>query len=153
MKRFFYFHVGGDSAMRSVPVLAPFVFLAALAAAGFAGPSHAQPVDEPKIRAAFVQADQNGDGYVNVDEYVAYIVYVFGTYDKNGDHFLTPDELPSPEPAHFKSADRNGDGKLSLGEAVAIKMIDYFDIDTNHDGALSIEEILVFERARTSDRS
>jgi len=138
--------------MKSVPVLAPLVFATALAAAGFAGTSHAQPVDEPKIRAAFVTADQNSDGYINVDEYVAYIIDVFRTYDKNGDHYLVPAELPQPDPVRFKSADRNGDGKLSLGEAVAIKMIDYFDIDTNHDGALSIEEILVFERARAAQK-
>jgi len=136
--------------MKSVPILAPLVFATGLAAAGFAGPLLAQPVDEPKIRAAFVVADTNGDGYVNVDEYVAYIIYVFGTYDKDGNHFLVPAELPQPDPERFKSADRNGDGKLSLGEAVAIKMIDYFDIDTNHDGALSIDEILVFERTRAA---
>jgi Ca2+-binding EF-hand superfamily protein len=138
--------------MRSVSVLAPLAAAVALAAGGLAGPSYAQPVDEPKIRAAFVTADQNGDGYVNVDEYVAYIIYAVGTYDKNGDHYLTPDELPYSEPARFKSADRNGDGKLSLGESVAIKMIDYFDVDTNHDGALSIDEILVFERMRAAQR-
>jgi len=138
--------------MKSVSILAPLALATALAATGFAGPSYAQAVDEPKIRAAFVVADTNGDGYVNVDEYIAYIIDVFRTYDENGDHFLVPAELPQPDTARFKSADRNGDGKLSLGEAVAIKMIDYFDIDTNHDGALSIDEILVFERARAAQK-
>jgi len=138
--------------MKSVPILAPLVFATALAAAGLASQAHAQPVDEEKIRAAFIVADANGDGYVNVDEYVAYIIYAVGTLDKNHDHYLVPEELPYSEPERFKSADRNGDGKLSLGEAVAIKMIDYFDIDTNHDGALSIDEILVFEHARAANR-
>lgn len=138
--------------MKLVPTLAPLAFAAALVVAGFAAPSHAQTIDEKGIRAAFVQADQNADGHVNVDEYVAYVILLFGMYDKNGDHFLVPAELPKPEPARFESADRNRDGKLSLGEAVAIKMIDYFDIDTNHDGALSIDEILVFERARAASK-
>jgi len=132
--------------------LAILAISATFVSAGLAGPSHAQALDEAKIRAEFVQADTNSDGYVNVDEYVAYIIYMVGTYDKNGDHFLVPSELPPHDPARFRSADRNGDGKLSLGEAVAIKMIDYFDIDTNHDGALSIDEILVFERARAANR-
>jgi hypothetical protein len=135
--------------MKSTSILRSFTLVAALVAAGFAVSSYAQkPFDEQGIRTAFTQADQNGDGYVNVDEYVAYFIDAFHGYDKNGDHSLVEAELPNSVPERFRSADRNGDGKLSVGEAVAFKMIDYFDIDTNHDGVLSIDEILVFERAR-----
>jgi hypothetical protein len=138
--------------MRSVPILAPLAVAAAIAGSGFAGPSHAQTFDEARIRAEFVQADQNGDDYVDVNEYVADIVDVFRTYEKSGDRYLVPEELHNADPDRFRSADRNGDGKLSVGEAVAFKMLDYFDIDTNHDGVLSIEEILVVERARAAKR-
>ena len=124
--------------------------LAAVAGALLVGPTGAQQHSEADIRAAFAAADRNGDGFVDIDEYVGHIILLFGTHDKNGDRYLTPDELPNHDPARFRMADRDGDGRLSLGEGVAAKVIEYFEIDRNRDGVLSIEEVLVFERARAA---
>ncbi len=114
------------------------------------GTAVAQPVNEAEIRKAFATADVNGDGYLDVNEYVGQVIYIFKAIDANGDGFITVQEWaaynPGYDPARFKAADRNGDGRISLGEAVAVKMIEFFDIDTNRDGVITVEELLVYER-------
>ena len=110
----------------------------------------AQPASPDAVRKAFADADVNKDGVLNIDEYIANVVYVFKQVDRNRDGYITVEEAKAYwvdfRPELFKAADRNGDGKLSVGEAVAAKVIDYFEMDTNHDGVLSIEEVLVYER-------
>ena len=111
----------------------------------------AQSASPDAVRKAFAEADVNNDGALNIDEYIANVVYVFKQVDRNRDGYITVEEAKAYwvdfRPDLFKAADRNGDGKLSLGEAVAAKVIDYFEMDTNHDGVISIEEVLVYERA------
>jgi Ca2+-binding EF-hand superfamily protein len=111
---------------------------------------NAQPANEAEIRKAFATADVNGDGYIDVNEFVAHTIYIFRQMDTNGDGFVTVQEWTSYNPGNaerFKAADRDGDGKLSLGEAVAVKMIEFFDIDRNRDGVITVEELLVYERS------
>lgn len=121
---------------------------AALGAAVLLGPAFAQQaMSQDEIRTAFAAADANGDGYLNVDEFVANNVYLFQQTDTNRDRYLIPAEVPQVSPGRFRNADRDGDGRLSLGEAVAGKMIQFFDLDTSHDGTLSLDEVLDYERS------
>ena len=131
--------------------------LAALAALGVSlliATASAQQASPDVVRKAFAEADVNRDGALNIDEYIANVIYVFRQIDTNRDGFITTQEVMAFTTAHrpelFKAADRNGDGKLSLGEAVAAKVIDFFDMDTNRDGVLSIDEVLAYERALPS---
>ena len=125
--------------------------IAAVGAATLIGSAGAQQVNEVELRKAFAIADVNGDGYIDVNEYVAQVIYIFRQIDVNKDGSITVQEWaaynPGYSPERFKSADRNGDGKISLGEAVGAKMIEFFDIDTNRDGAISVEELIVYERS------
>jgi len=122
-------------------------------AAGIGG-AIAQTASPDAVRKAFAEADVNKDGVLNIDEYIANVVYVFKLVDRNRDGYITVEEAKvywvDFRPELFKAADRNGDGKLSVGEAVAAKVIDYFEMDTNHDGVLSIDEVLVYERTLPS---
>jgi len=124
---------------------------AAIGAALFVAPVGAQQSSQEAVRKAFAAADANGDGYLNIDEYIANVIYVFKDADKKRDGFIVEQEAiaysPQHSPSRFKNADRNGDGKLSVGEAVGAKVIDFFEIDTNRDGVVSIDEVLVYERA------
>jgi hypothetical protein len=101
-----------------------------------------------ELEAAFAEADVNVDGYVDVDEYVAYMVRAFGGLDEDRDGYLVISDVPDVTPEKFASADRNNDGKVSLGEAVGDKMIDYFEIDQNEDGVISLEELIVYEQSK-----
>ena len=125
--------------------------LAAISAGVLIAAASAQQASPDVVRKAFAEADVNRDGVLNIDEYIANVIYVFRQIDTNRDGFITQQEVmvftTTHRPELFKAADRNGDGKLSLGEAVAAKVIDFFDMDTNRDGVLSMDEVLVYERA------
>lgn len=111
--------------------------------------ANAQGAEREKLAAAFAEADNNSDGYVNVDEYVAYMVRAFAGLDKDRNGYLLPTDLPNTPAERFASIDRDGDGRISLGEGVAEKMIDYFAIDTNLNGVFSFEELLAYEENKS----
>lgn len=123
---------------------------AALGIAALVGATYAQPINEEAVRKAFAEADANNDGYLNLDEYVGHVIYVFKRVDTNGDRVVTVEEAIAFNPAHnaanTKQIDRNGDGKLSVGEVAAVKVIDFFEMDTNRDGVVTVEELLIYER-------
>jgi hypothetical protein len=114
-----------------------------------AEPAMAQDTTREKLAAAFEEADSNGDGFINVDEYVAYMVRAFAGLDIDRDGYLAPADVSKTTPERFAQIDRDGDGRISLGEGVAEKMIDYFAIDTDEDGVFSFTELLAYEQKKS----
>lgn len=112
--------------------------------AGFAAAAMAQTT-AARLQEAFAAADADGDGYVDVNEYVAHFVGLYASVDPNRDGVVTQADVPNVDPKRFAAADRDGDGMVSLGEAVAERMILFFDIDTNRDGAIALDELSAFE--------
>jgi len=98
-----------------------------------------------RLQQAFTAADADGDGYVDVNEYVAHFVGLYASVDDDRDGAVALADVPRVDPARFAAADRDGDGMVSLGEAVAERMILFFDIDANRDGAISLDELTAFE--------
>ncbi len=111
--------------------------------------SAATATDE-EISAAFNEADLNGDGVLEIDEYVAYMVNLFASLDKDRDGFLLMAEFPETPPERFQLFDRNGDNKISLGEGVGGKVVEFFDADVNDDGVMSLTELLDLERMKAA---
>lgn len=116
------------------------------AALGFGAAAIAQTTDAD-LQAAFAATDADGDGYVDVNEYVGHFVSLYATVDANRDAQVSQGDVPRVDPARFNAADRDGDGMVSLGEAVAERMILFFDIDASRDGVISLDELTAFEAA------
>lgn len=123
---------------------------ATLALAALIAPALAQPAGDEPLRKTFAQADVNGDGVLDLDEFVGHTIYLFRQVDANRDGSITIAEAmpatPGMTEAAFRAADRNGDGKLSVGEAAAAKVIVFFDVDTDRNGVVTIDELIVHER-------
>lgn len=114
--------------------------LTALAALMSASPVAAQQAGD-QVAAAFAEADVDGDGLVDVDEYVGYFILVFRSVDADADGAVSPGDLDDVDRAAFARADRDGDGRASLEETIAERIIVFFRADANRDGVLSLDEI------------
>jgi Ca2+-binding EF-hand superfamily protein len=106
--------------------------------------AHADPPVAYDVRAAFLEADTNKDGVIEIGEFYDRLVDVFFLDDKDKDGFLSHDEFVAAvvidEP--FAEVDRNGDGKISKQEFVRARLPLFRAADTNDDGTLSLEEVI-----------
>jgi len=132
---------------RTLTIVAALMALSAIAAPTKL--SAATATDE-EIQAAFNEADLNGDGILEIDEYVAFMVNLFASLDKDRDGFLVIADIPETPPERFRQYDRNGDNKISLGEGVGFKVVEFFDADTNNDGVMSLAELLDIEHMKAA---
>ncbi len=103
-----------------------------------------------EIASAFKEADLNGDGVLEIDEYVASMVNLFASLDKDRDGFLIIADIPETPPEQFRLLDQNGDNKISLGEGVGGKVVEFFDADVNNDGVMSLAELLDIEQMKAA---
>ncbi len=96
------------------------------------------------VRVAFIEADTNKDGMIEIGEFYDRLVDVFFLDDKDKDGFLSHDEFVAAvvidEP--FSQVDRNGDGKISKQEFIRARLPLFRATDTNDDGSLSLDEVI-----------
>jgi Ca2+-binding EF-hand superfamily protein len=126
----------------SLLLLAPTLGVAPAARAGEDLPRH-----DPK--AAFTEADENGDGRIDRPEFVARLVEVFFHGDTDKDGFLSFAEMERVVafPEDFRGADRSGDGRISMAEFLKVRAGTFDETDADSDGVLSPEEVIaVYER-------
>jgi Ca2+-binding EF-hand superfamily protein len=93
---------------------------------------------------AFAQADENGDGRIDREEFHRRMVEVFfhGDHDKDG--YMTQEELVATVtfPKDFDGAARDANGRISLYEFIRVRFATFDEVDTNRDGLLSLEEVV-----------
>jgi hypothetical protein len=102
------------------------------------------------VRAAFLEADRNGDNAIEIDEFYERLVDVYFLGDTNKNGFLEKDEFVRVVVINenFEKIDRDGDGKLSRKEFVAGRLPMFLQIDSDDDGSLSITEVTVAYEAK-----
>ena len=98
------------------------------------------------LQERFTQADRNGDGKIDREEFHRMAVESFYFRDKGKKGYLVVEELPETSREAFRSANRKADGRLTLDEYVNALFIDFDKADTGRDGGLTFEEIRVYSR-------
>ncbi len=113
--------------------------------------TQAQRLERQKI--LFSKMDQNRDGQVSLEEYLAYyqkavdqgrgrfIEYGFREYDRNGDGFITLQEFLAPVTVRdqFRALDVNRDGRISRDEFLGPEP-QFRSMDRDNDGLVTWEE-------------
>ena len=135
--------------MRWMTIFYSLMMVAALGCAKPAPKIAHTPSQEHDPRAAHAQADHNGDGQLDHQEFHVRMVEVFYHGDRDKDGLLTWEELETTTvfPEDFSEADMNEDDKISLYEFIRVRFYDYDEVDTNRDGLLSVDEVVVvYER-------
>lgn len=122
--------------------LAAVAFASGLLAAPEA--ARGQLPSQQELRQQFLEADRNGDGKIDRDEFYRRSVDLFYSLDKDRKGYLVIVDLRGLPAEDFKGADRNGDGKLTLDEFLNGRFRAFAVADTNGDGVLTLEEVEVY---------
>ena len=109
-----------------------------------AGPAWAQLPSPQELRQQFTEADRNGDGKVDREEFHRRSVELFYSFDKDRKGYLVLVDIKGLTPEDFKAANRKADGKLTLEEFLNARFRHFDLADTNGDGGLTLQEIDVY---------
>ena len=120
------------------------IAMALLAAAS--GVAQAQDAATER-RQAFVLADVNGDGCLQLAEVAREMAWRFAALDTDHDQKLARDELVIADDARFVRIDRDGDGKLSFLEVMELKQADLAKADHTGRGCVLVDEVTAFDGA------
>lgn len=124
----------------------------ALFSAGCATSSKPQA---PNWEAQFKKADTNNDGKVSRQEFGYLMVEdAFALFDENTDGVVTLQEYVARggSPRAFAEIDRNGNGQVTLEEAKASKVamdrmtIRFYEADVDKDGYVTLGEALEYRK-------
>jgi hypothetical protein len=126
----------GGMTGRAAPVLAALIAVAGVAQAQ-------DPAAER--RQAFILADVNGDGCLQLAEVAREMAWRFAALDADRDGFLTRDEMIVGNDGRFVRVDRDGDGRLSFLEVMEAKRADFDRADKTHRSCVLVEETLAFD--------
>jgi Ca2+-binding EF-hand superfamily protein len=121
--------------------------------AGAHPPPFTQEQRLEKQKIAFEKMDQNRDGQVSLEEYLAYYQkaveqgrrqfseYDFRKYDRNGDGFITLQEFLEPVTVkdQFRGLDKNRDGRISRDEFLGPER-QFRTMDRDNHGFITWEE-------------
>jgi Ca2+-binding EF-hand superfamily protein len=114
----------------------------------------AQQADEYSAEEiAFMAADTDGDGVVDLAELARDAARGFASLDKDGSETLTPQELAPHDPAQFAKVDANGDGVLTFTEIMTNKARAFKEGDKNQDGGLTFEEMVTIAESELGGTS
>jgi Ca2+-binding EF-hand superfamily protein len=114
----------------------------------------AQQADEYSAeQIAFMAADTDGDGVVDLAELARDAARGFASLDKDGGETLAPQELAPHDPAQFAKVDANGDGVLTFTEVMTNKARAFKAGDKNQDGGLTFEEMVGIVEIETGGAS
>ena len=96
--------------------------------------------DREKIQKEYEAADLNKDGYVDENEYKAFISGKFGSADKSKNQKTDKNGPAGREAGEFVVRDEGKDYKVTFKEFLNGRLRFFNEADANHDTLLSLEE-------------
>ncbi len=136
--------------MRWTPILFAIVVLG-MGGCATAPNTQRNPVVSHDPRAAHAEADRNGDGYIDREEFHQRMVEIFFHGDRDKDGYMSYEEIDRVVVVteDWSRVDTNRDDRIALYEFIRVRFVDFDEVDTDQDGLLSVEEVAAaFEERR-----